>query len=279
MRRLTHYLSLIFLAGTLTACTAPPPLNSATPAETGVEAAQETAKAAAPAPSGSSAADSTVTSGRAGLATAWGEDQRAPTHSVSFTAADPDRPSLSAQIYYNDTMGTQAMANQQAALSRQWFNLANNLIAVALLDNQQQPWPGVNQAGRLLVNGTAGENYIIAVRNHSQARLKALLSVDGLDVLDGQPAAYHKGGYIISPGNTLMVRGFRRSQETVAAFRFSGVDESYVAKRYGDTRQVGVIGIALFHEAGSVFGPDAAEIERRRRADPFPGNFASPPPP
>jgi hypothetical protein len=48
-----------------------------------------------------------------------------------------------------------------------------------------------------------------------------------------------------------VVEGFRQSTQAVAAFRFSPVRESYAAEKYHNTRNVGVIGIALFNEAGS----------------------------
>ena len=48
-----------------------------------------------------------------------------------------------------------------------------------------------------------------------------------------------------------MVEGFRQSTEAVAAFRFGPVRESYAAEKYHNTRNVGVIGIALFNEVGS----------------------------
>ena len=73
-----------------------------------------------------------------------------------------------------------------------------------------------------------------------------------------------------------MVEGFRQSTEAVAAFRFRPVRESYAAEKYHNIRNVGVIGIALFNEAGS--DPWASEeVRRRLKANPFPGRFATPP--
>jgi hypothetical protein len=53
---------------------------------------------------------------------------------------------------------------------------------------------------------------------------------------------------------------------------------SYAGQKYGDTRNVGVIGLAIFNERGT--HPEvwtAREIDQRNTANPFPGRFATPP--
>ena len=63
----------------------------------------------------------------------------------------------------------------------------------------------------------------------------------------------------------------RPSSATVAAFRFSRVDRSYAALKHGDTRNVGVVGLAVFTER-------EPEVWRRNGANPFPGSrWATPP--
>src|SRR5438105_384493 len=62
----------------------------------------------------------------------------------------------------------------------------------------------------------------------------------------------------------------------MAAFRFGPVRESYAAEKYHNTRNVGVIGIALFNEVGSDPWTNE-EVRRRLKANPFPGRFATPP--
>ncbi|MGI8436442.1 MAG: hypothetical protein ACR2NX_05995 [Chthoniobacterales bacterium] len=71
------------------------------------------------------------------------------------------------------------------------------------------------------------------------------------------------------------VDGFRQSTEAVAAFRFGSVNESYANQKYGDSRNIGVIGLAIFNEYGTT--PLDEEARRRLRANPFPGRFATPP--
>jgi hypothetical protein len=58
--------------------------------------------------------------------------------------------------------------------------------------------------------------------------------------------------------------------------RFGPVRESYAHEKYGDTRNVGVIGIAIFNESGTSPWIDR-EVQKRLHAKPFPGRFATPP--
>jgi hypothetical protein len=103
-----------------------------------------------------------------------------------------------------------------------------------------------------------------------------VLSVDALDVIDGRPAPFRKRGYILNRRQKLVVEGFRQSTEAVAAFRFGPVRESYAPEKYHNTRNVGVIGIALFNEVGSDPWTDE-EVRRRLKANPIPKRFATPP--
>jgi hypothetical protein len=181
-----------------------------------------------------------------------------------------------AELLYNDARGVEAMAGHD---SRSYFGevgAQRGPLTVRLLDAEGRPLPGLSAGGRQYVVGEPGERYVIEIRNHSGARFEAVASVDGLDVIDGQPASFRKRGYLIGPYATLEIDGFRRSTQTVAAFRFGAVEESYAARK-GDARNVGVVGVAFFGEAGNDWDPD--EVERRHRADPFPGRFATPPEP
>jgi hypothetical protein len=124
------------------------------------------------------------------------------------------------------------------------------------------------------VVGEAGRRYNLRISNQTAGRFEVVASVDGLDVIDGKTATPGKRGYILNPNSTLTIDGFRTSDESVAAFRFAAVRDSYAA-RTGDDRNVGVIGFAFFAERGSRWTTD--EVARRESADPFPGRYATPP--
>ncbi len=80
------------------------------------------------------------------------------------------------------------------------------------------------------------------------------------------------------PRAEIEIDGFRQNMDEVAAFRFGSVRGSYAGQKTGDTRNVGVIGVALFNEVGTnPFPWTQDEVQRRRDANPFPGQFATPP--
>jgi hypothetical protein len=111
------------------------------------------------------------------------------------------------------------------------------------------PVTAYHHRGRTYVLGHAGERYIVRITNPTPSRVEALISIDGLDAVDGEPADMRKRGYVIQPYGELRVEGFRVSTEQVASFRFSSVGNSY-AGRKGKARNVGVIGVAIFEEQG-----------------------------
>ncbi|MBS0658035.1 MAG: hypothetical protein JSR82_07295 [Verrucomicrobia bacterium] len=220
-------------------------------------------------------------SNRPGLATSFGETRASRAERTMFQRERVDRPLLVQTLRYDDVAGLEAAG----ALQNPRFGALRprELVAIALLDARGRALPLFSKgffAPEAFVAARKGERYSILLRNDSTAKLEFVVSVDGLDVLDGKPAAYTKGGYLLAPGQSMRVEGWRTSLQSVAAFRFGAVADSYAEKKYGDSRNVGVIGVAVFEERGSDPQPRRKAEERlRRRADPFPnsGGFAEPP--
>jgi hypothetical protein len=215
---------------------------------------------------------------RPGLGTKWGETRKSAASATAFERATPNRPVAAAEIFYNNRAGIDAMA-AAAQLRRVWPVIsgpASSLISVGLRDQNGRFLPGLIVGERWFVVGEEGRRYAVVVRNQCDLRLEVVLSVDGLDVIDGRPASVRKRGCVIPPHRTLVVEGFRQSTEQVAAFRFSAVRESYAQEKYRDTRNVGVIGVAIFNERGTFPWTDQ-EVKQRLRANPFPNRFATPP--
>src|SRR6267143_5900677 len=171
---------------------------------------------------------------RPGLGTKWGETRRSRVGYASFRRSDSTHPLATAAIYYNDAAGIRAMAGA-VAWQRHWPLLpapTENLISVGLKDQSGRFLPGLIVDDRWFVVGEEGRRYSIVVRNQTDLRLEIVLSVDGLEVIDGRPASFRKRGYILNPHQKLVVEGFRQSTEAVAAFRFGPVRESYAAEKY-----------------------------------------------
>jgi hypothetical protein len=175
---------------------------------------------------------------------------------VSFERANFNHPFAAAAIYYNDEAGIRAMAGT-VAWERRVPILAEPaaaLVTIELRDQSGRMLPGLIVGDRWFVVGEEGRRYSIVVRNRSDFRLEIVLSVDGLDVIDGRPASFRKRGYIVNPNRKLVVEGFRQSTEAVA-FRFGPARESYAAEKYHNTRNVGVIGIAYSTKWALIRGP------------------------
>jgi hypothetical protein len=119
--------------------------------------------------------------------------------------------------------------------------------SVEAVDESGRALPTFEHRGRTYVLGSLGQRYLLRFRNGSARRVELVASVDGRDVVDGRPASFQKRGYVVEPWGELTVDGFRTSQDSVAAFRFSSVSRSYAARK-GDARDVGVVGLAVFAE-------------------------------
>ena len=182
---------------------------------------------------------------RSGLATAWGEEKASHTWERDFTRSS-GQPVGSDAIYYNDPAGIRAMsadlrrvgAMQEAAGGLvEWGVRGKSSFLTSYRERG---------LGRRLVQGEKGSSYSLVVRNKSARTLEVVFSVDGLDVIDGRTASFSKRGYLVNSGETFVVDGFRTSNQSVAQFRFSNLAGSYASLRHGDTRNVGVLGLAVF---------------------------------
>jgi hypothetical protein len=206
---------------------------------------------------------------RPGLATGWGHEKSSPVYAQSFVRAS-SKPAGVDAIYYNNPEGIKAMAQAPERVGGMQ-SAAGGLVEWGIkgrmgLLTAYKEWGG----GRRLVAGVADSTYAIQIKNRSRSTLEVVASVDGLDVMDGATASYSKRGYLIEPGRTLDIDGFRTSHHRVAAFKFSSVANSYANLRHGDSRNVGVIGLAVFTQKGVdpwTWMPD--EVNRRISAQPF----------
>ena len=93
--------------------------------------------------------------------------------------------------------------------------------------------------------------YTIRIRNRGLQRRLFVVTVDGLNVVDGNMGAESKAGYVINGYNTYEVKGYRTSNEVVHPFKFNRKGRSYAAKSdvtEGDTRNCGIIGVQVYCE-------------------------------
>lgn len=137
------------------------------------------------------------------------------------------------------------MATAQASPSTPRGRLAD----VKLVDRTTgQPLRLYQHQGEYWVAGRPGASYAVDITNRTGSRILAVISVDGVNALDGKMASSAPDdGYVLNPWQNWAITGWRKSQSQVAAFYFSESDASY-ASRTGRPLDVGVIGVALFRE-------------------------------
>jgi hypothetical protein len=263
------------------------PASEAAPADVAGMGAQPQAAPPAPGAEGGQAAlrgdfeqAPKEPSNRPGLGTTWGETRDSKITSSPFSRADSKNAFATAAMFYNDEEGARSMANASGfrRFSEGTVDVGGGVLTAKLKDGNGRFLSGFEATGKKFVVGSAGDRYSIVLQSHVPARLEVVVSVDGLDVIDGKAASFSKRGYLIEAHGQIEIDGFRQSMDQVAAFRFGSVRNSYAEKKTGDSRNVGVIGIALFNEQGT--NPASwprGDTQKRLDANPFPGQFATPP--
>lgn len=207
------------------------------------------------------------------LGTAYGESRHSSVRTVAFRRAH-EHPDVVLHMRYNDAQGVADLASMQGVAVMPNATAYQGPLRVTLLGEYGSPLPGRQVGSEVYAVANAGERYMIGVENNTPERYEVLASVDGLDVVDGQEAGYGKRGYVVDPYTSFVIEGWRTSDQTVAAFRFSEIEDSYGALT-GKARNIGVVGVAFFQEVPPA---DAYELQRRNSADPFPNKYAPPPP-
>lgn len=207
---------------------------------------------------------------RPGLATGMGESAISHWNRQSFVRASAAKPAGMGVIYYNNREGIDAMTGFKEkvdGLQRSAGDMVEWGVkgGFGYLPSYQTYGPS-----RRFVVGSQDSSYSIVLKNRCKSRLEVVLSVDGLDVIDGKNAGFSKRGYVIGAGDTLEVKGWRTSPETVGRFKFSTVAGSYANLAHGEHRNVGVIGLAVFTEQGvDPWTWMPREVDQRITADPF----------
>jgi hypothetical protein len=129
-----------------------------------------------------------------------------------------------------------------------------------------RPLPTVPYEGKTyLPVPRVGQEYTIRVWNHGPRRIAAVVSVDGLSVISGKAASESDSGYLVFPYSNVVIKGWRRNLESVAAFRFVDREKSY-AGLTGRPENIGVVGLVAIEEDIAL---PLAEFDRK--------GFAAPP--
>jgi hypothetical protein len=102
--------------------------------------------------------------------------------------------------------------------------------------------------GAMYIEARSGTEYSISVNNDGWNRKLAVITVDGLNVITGQPQEDDVGqGYIINSRSSINIKGFRQDKDTVGAFKFCKKSGAYCNEQ-GLKGNNGVIGVRVYDE-------------------------------
>lgn len=211
-------------------------------------------------PAGGARSEMAVLKSRPGLGTGVGDERYDSVTKGQFIrkAGGPDATSV---VHYNDAEGAKVMTESWDGSS--WSRGGSFSLAGGRLKGRISTYGGTcrhYRAGdRIIVIGEPGADWQLHLDNESGHRVEVVVSVDGLDVLDGKAAKTGKPGYLIEKNSSLTISGWRIDSSRVREFRFASVADSKAAAA-GRARNVGVIGVAVFEE-------DEAAVRRAREAE------------
>lgn len=185
---------------------------------------------------------------RPGLGTTAGWERHSQLQSAKLYRKS-SVPDVVDSFHYNDEAGAKTMVGILGGRTSKFsglFAAAGERLKTGLI-HYGDAYPRYEASGRRIVIGNAGQNYSVRLENRTKQRLEVVLSVDGLNVLNGKSASHSQRGFVLEPQETYDVDGFRKNDSIVKTFLFGRVADSHAAAQ-GKAGNVGVIGMAVFEE-------------------------------
>lgn len=109
--------------------------------------------------------------------------------------------------------------------------------------------PEYGVKGLTFVEGRRGQKFTLKLRNDAAQRVMAVISIDGLSVLDGEPCTDRSRGYVIPAYSTVEIEGWRSSLHKIHEFTFEAKEQSYAkGSETNSTQNCGVIAAKFFSE-------------------------------
>jgi hypothetical protein len=171
-----------------------------------------------------------------------------------------DRFSSSLQWFGAALVASALVTLPQAAgadrrVTRSWRHLdaANGrLVAVEVrVDGHWVPLHRVpDQGDRHYFEAQRGENYALRIRNRTDRRVGVLISVDGLNAVNGERStlAASEPMYVLDPRESATIRGWRTSLDDVRQFVFVDEERSYANRTGQANGDMGWIRVLAFEE-------------------------------
>ena len=241
-------LGILAIATLLSYCSSPQsPEVAMAPASAGTHRSYST--------SGSDAESISPAKSRPGLGTQLGREIHDDSTSETFYRKSGGVPDGVNSFHYNDKEGAELMAKlvgDEVRHGQGSFELIPDKLRVAVMSGY---WRSSDKLGyfrsgkEVYVIGAPGHAYSLKLENLTSDRMEAVVSVDGLDLLDGQPASVKKRGYVIPAKSAVLIQGMRVNGK-LFSLKFGSVSQSRASTAFGEkgARNVGVIGVAYYAE-------------------------------
>jgi hypothetical protein len=155
--------------------------------------------------------------------------------------------SAHAQAYQDNT--------HQVWRSSRWITHADGRLVDVQLEVQGQStplYPSPHGDARLYFQAFQGRNYGIRLTNQTRERVAVLLTVDGLNVIDGNRSAQsnREPMYVLDPLESTVISGWRTSLDEIRRFVFVDEQRSYAERTGQGNGDLGWIRVTTFREAG-----------------------------
>ena len=125
------------------------------------------------------------------------------------------------------------------------------LVSVEVrMDGKRAPLYRTAADERYYLEAVRGRNYALQLRNLSPRRIGVLITVDGLNVVNGERSSLsrHEPMYVLDPWESTTIRGWRTSLEHVQRFLFVDEERSYAGRTGQANGDMGWIRVLAFAE-------------------------------
>jgi len=126
-------------------------------------------------------------------------------------------------------------------------SLSNKISLEVLVNNR--PVKQYKHDKKVYIEGRKDSEYSIKVKNDNDCRVYAIISVDGLSIIDSTQASEKSIGFLIEKNSSINIPGWIVSEKSAAKFKFSENKNSYSEKSNSDnSNNIGVIGCIVIAE-------------------------------
>ena len=172
------------------------------------------------------------------LGTKWGDEVTSHVTEVNLKRLS-DQPIAESQVRYANKQYQGKTVNS--------ISLAAGKISFSIVDDADAVLPLFREGQSYFLAGQDGQSYQLKYENHTDSTFEVVVSVDGIDVLDGSTASRTNSGYVLHPHSEMKIEGFRKSDSAVASFTFSKPEDAYAANsNNGLIQNTGIIGTVIY---------------------------------